>query len=154
MPALEWLLSIFITTRGTGSVWGGTLRTWLLGLNLWHVLNNSPWHGSTHLKRSIQGLSSAAPTLSTCPKCPLVTLAHLLALRNTLDLENTFDVAVFATVTVAFWCQWCLNEVCITSMLNPLLHITWACQQKSGKTASNIAYHSFWAPFMKTSLHW
>jgi len=102
------------------------MRTWLLGLQLWHVLNNVPWHGSAHLKRAIQGSSSAAPASSTCPRCPPVTLAHLLALRDTLDLNNTFDAVVFATVTMAFWCQCCLSEVYVISTLNPLLHATQA----------------------------
>ena len=129
------------------------MRTLLLGLQLWNVLNNAPWHGSAHLKRAIQGSSSAAPTLSTRPRCPPVTLAHLLSLEDTLDINNTFDATVFSTATMAFWCQCHLSKVCVISTLNPLLHTTRACQQKSGKTASNIAYHSFWAPAMKTSLH-
>jgi len=102
MPAPKWLLSIFITTQGTGSVGGGTMRTWLLGLQLLNVLNNVPWHNSSHLKRAIQGSSSAAPALSTHPRHPPVTLAHLSALRETLDLNNTFYAAVFATVTWSF----------------------------------------------------
>src|SRR5882724_8895449 len=55
MPAPEWLLSIFITTRGAGSVSGGTLRSWLLGLQLWHVINGASWHGTAHLKMAVQG---------------------------------------------------------------------------------------------------
>ena len=43
MPTPEWLLSHFITTHGTGSVGGGSLRTWLLGLELWHIINSAPW---------------------------------------------------------------------------------------------------------------
>jgi len=34
MPAPEWLLSTIITTRGTSTVGAGTLKTWLLGLEL------------------------------------------------------------------------------------------------------------------------
>jgi len=34
MPAPEWLLSTFITTRGADTVGSGTLRTWLLALQL------------------------------------------------------------------------------------------------------------------------
>jgi len=30
------------------------------------------------------------------------TLAHLIVLRNTLDLNNTFNAAVFAVATMAF----------------------------------------------------
>jgi len=54
--ALEWLLSIFSLHKGQ-AWWGWYYENhWLLGLQLWHVLNNAPWHGSTHLNRAIQGL--------------------------------------------------------------------------------------------------
>ena len=48
MPAPEWLLSAFVTICGVGEVGKGTLSAWLLGLQLWHNVNNAPWHGSMH----------------------------------------------------------------------------------------------------------
>jgi len=42
MPSPEWLLSNFITTRGAGAIVAGTLKTWLLGLELWHIINGVP----------------------------------------------------------------------------------------------------------------
>src|SRR5882672_4080678 len=111
MPMPEWLLSTFITTRGAGAVGAGTLRTWLLGLQLWHVINGAPWHGGAHLKQEVQGYSAAAPVSSSCPKCTPITLAHLKALREGLDMNNTFDTAVFGTATVAFWAQCCIAEL-------------------------------------------
>jgi len=45
---LKWLISIFITMRGTGSI--GVPRTWLLGFQLWHVINVAPCHGAMHIK--------------------------------------------------------------------------------------------------------
>ena len=54
MPAPKWLISIFITTHGAGLVGGGTIRAWLLGLELWHVINGTPWHGATHLKHPVR----------------------------------------------------------------------------------------------------
>jgi len=53
---VEWLLSHFITAWGASSVGGGTMRTWLLGLELWHVVNAAPWQGSAHLRRVTQCL--------------------------------------------------------------------------------------------------
>jgi len=153
MPCPEWLLSIFITTRGAGSVAGGTLRTWLLGLQLWHVVNGTPWHSAAQLKRSIQGSSAIAPHSTSRPKRPPVTLAHLLALRNSLNLDNTFDAAVFAIATVAFWCQCRLGELCVDVVFDPLLHASRCSPQNSGITISMIRYHSFWAPSTKTSPH-
>jgi len=82
-----------------------------------------------------------------------VTLAHLLALRCCLNLNDIFDAAVYVTATVAFWCQCHLGEVCIENTFNPILHASHLTPQKSGKTSSNVIYHSFWAPSTKTKLH-
>ena len=105
MPAPEWLLSAFVTTRGAREVGKGTLSAWLLGLQLWHNVNNAPWHGGTHLKRALQGASQATPPSSKKSKQLPITLWHLQSLRHHLTLSNTFDAAVFATVCVSFWCQ-------------------------------------------------
>jgi len=75
MLAPEWLLSVFITTRGAGAVRGGTLRTWLLGLQLWHIVNGAPWHGGAHLKRALQGSKLVAPEcleMSDSDQCAFV----------------------------------------------------------------------------------
>src|SRR5882724_3300818 len=61
MPAPEWLLSHFITTKGAGSVGAGAMKTLLLGLELWHVINFVPWHGAAHLKWAAQGAQTCTP---------------------------------------------------------------------------------------------
>ena len=50
MPASEVLLSTFITTHRAGSVGKGAVKTWVLGLELWHRINGSPWYGGTELQ--------------------------------------------------------------------------------------------------------
>jgi len=150
MPAPEWLLSHFITTRGAGSISSGSLRTWLLGLELWHTVNCMPWNGARHLKLEKQGAGSQAPLAACCPKCSPVTLAHLRALRANLNLNDTCDAAVFVTATISFWCQCRLSEVCVDNPFDPIINPAWSTPQKSGKTASNIAFHTFWAPQTKT----
>jgi len=153
MPAPEWWLSVFITTMGAGSVGGGAIMIWLLGLQLWHIVNGTPWNGTAHLQRAMQGSSSVAPLPTLQPRRAPVTLAHLIALRNTLDLNNTFDAAIFSAATVAFWCQCQLGEVCVDSLFDPTIHASCATQQKMGWTLSNIRFHYFWAFSMKTSPH-
>ena len=102
MPSPEWLLSIFITTKGAGSIAASTLKAWLLGLELWHIINSTPWNAGPLLKCALQGSRFSAPISSTCPKCTPVTLEHLAVLKQNLDLNNTFDVVVWVTATVAF----------------------------------------------------
>jgi len=50
MPASEILLSTFITTHGAGSVGKGAVKTWVLGLELWHRINGAPWYGGAELQ--------------------------------------------------------------------------------------------------------
>src|SRR5882672_1245804 len=73
-----------------------------------------------------------------------------MALRANLDLNDTFDAAVFATATIAFWCQCCMSEVCVDHPFDLLINPAWSTPQKPGKTASNIPFHAFWAPQTKT----
>src|SRR5882724_2459465 len=67
MPAPEWLLSIFITTCGAssvggvaGSVGGSAIKTWLLRLQFWHLINGAPLSGTAHLNRAAKGLHALA----------------------------------------------------------------------------------------------
>jgi len=126
MPSPEWLLSNFIITRGASAVAAGTLKTWLLGLELWHIINGAPWHAGSLVKHALQGSWSSAPHSSTRPKCPPVMLMHLTALRQHLNLNDTFDAAVWATTTVTFWCQCRLAEVCVDGLFDPSIHASWS----------------------------
>lgn len=64
MPASEALLSIFISSYGAGHVAPGTVSTWLAGPQLWHAVNNAPWHGDALLSRTRKGVSKLAPASS------------------------------------------------------------------------------------------
>jgi len=142
---------MFIMTRGASAGISSTMRSWLLGLQLWHVVNDATWHGSSHLKRTVQGSKSLAPLSSSRPKRAPMTIAHLLTLRNNLDLNNTFDAAVFGMATIAFWCQCHLTEVCVDASFDPHIHASRSSQQTSGTTSLGISFHSFWAPSTKIS---
>jgi len=109
MPDPEWLIAHFITTHGSGLVGPGVMKTWLLVLELWHIINGAPWHGSAHLKWASQGSCLVTPSSSTLPKCLLVIIAHLMILKQVLNLSNTFDAAVYVTAMIVSWCQCCLS---------------------------------------------
>src|SRR5882672_8556499 len=159
MPTPEWLLSIFITTCSPGSVGRGTIKTWLLGLQFWHLINGTPWYGMSHLNRAAQGSRALAPSSSSrAPQAP-VTMRHLLSLRHHLSITDTFDTAVYGMATVAFWCQCRLAEVTVDNQFDPSVHASHSSPQRSGSTTSNIKYRSFWAPRMEThpkgeEIHW
>src|SRR5882724_6769936 len=46
MPYSEMLLATFITHCGAGLVGPSTLKSWLLGLELWHNINGAPRYGA------------------------------------------------------------------------------------------------------------
>ena len=104
MPASELLLSTFITSHGAGSVGKGAIKTWLLGIELWHHINNAPWLGGAVLKHAVEGLAKLAPASSRLDKHNPVTIEHLCCLRHHLDLTDSFDIAVFTVMCIAFWC--------------------------------------------------
>src|SRR5882724_10400327 len=68
MPASELLLSTFITLHGAGSVGKGAIKTWLLGIELWHHINDAPWLGGEALQHAVQGSARLAPLSSHLDK--------------------------------------------------------------------------------------
>src|SRR5882724_9967894 len=49
MSAPESLLSTFISTHAAGSVSKSTMKTWIEGLCLWHIINDATWHSNSAL---------------------------------------------------------------------------------------------------------
>jgi len=49
MPASEYI-STFVTTHGAGLVSKGVIKTWILGLELWHHNNSALWHRGAELQ--------------------------------------------------------------------------------------------------------
>jgi hypothetical protein len=92
MLASQALLSIFITTQGTGHVGKGAMQTWLEGLKLWHHINSAPWHGGKLLTWSVDDATRHAPTTSHLPSSPWPVLPSgvAAALANcSLTLTST-----------------------------------------------------------------
>ena len=106
------------------------MKSWLLGIELWHIINGATWHGAHLLKRATQGAKSATPLSSIEPKQAPMTLAHLIALCCGLDLKNTFNVTIFSTATVDFWCQCWLAEVSMDEAFDPAFHASQSCPPK------------------------
>src|SRR5882724_9087798 len=104
MLASDFLLSTFVMMYGAGSVSKGVIKTWVLGLELWHRINSAPWHGGAELQWAIEGSANLAPKLSCLAKCDTVMIEHLCALCHHLDLTNSIDIAVFAIACIMFWC--------------------------------------------------
>src|SRR5882724_3798357 len=104
MPASESLLCTFVTTHGAGSVGKGTIKSWLLVVELWHHTNHSLWFGRSDLEWAVRGVAKLAPVSSHLSKWDPVTIQHLHSLHCHLDLSNSFDITVIAIACIAFWC--------------------------------------------------
>src|SRR5882724_11398824 len=99
MPTSKFLLLMFITIHGSGTVGNSAMKMWLEGLRLWHTINDAPWHGFTptalhnqsmlhiylpylkfHHLTSTQGASKVAPPTTHQSKRDQVTIDHIKAL--------------------------------------------------------------------------
>jgi hypothetical protein len=71
-------------------------------IHVWHTVNNAPWNGD---ERFILQVKKEALKLAPPKKDPHnpVTLRHMEALRDCLDMFLSFDLAVWAVATCAFW---------------------------------------------------
>ncbi|KAJ7750779.1 hypothetical protein B0H16DRAFT_1318402, partial [Mycena metata] len=152
MPASEALLSIFISSYGAGNVAGGTVSTWLAGLQLWHAVNFAPWFGAALLSRTRKGVSKLAPISShRLPRDP-VTFNHLTALRTSLDLSNTLDAAIWAAACTLWRDCARVGELLVDSAtkFDPARNVTRGCPKKRGTASNNHRFLQFKVPWTKT----
>src|SRR5882724_661837 len=150
MPAPETLLSTFISTRVAGSVGLSTMKTWIEGLRLWHIINDAPWHGSLALNHTIKGAAKMAPLSSRRPKRDPVTIEHIRALHCRLDLTNAFNIAVFTVACIAFWGCCRLGKLLIDSSFDPKSHVARDTVISHGVASNGSAFINFDIPRSKT----
>lgn len=116
MPASEDLLSAFATVMAASKVGKLTLENWLSGLATWHYIHGFPWKGGRGLRLTKTAVTKVTPLSSIRPKRPPVTIEHMHKLRVGLNLRNSFDSAVWAVATVAFWSCCRLGELTVPSI--------------------------------------
>ncbi|KAG2348375.1 hypothetical protein BDR05DRAFT_973495 [Suillus weaverae] len=140
MPALETLLTAFIA-HWAGKVAVTTADNWLAGLHFWHQFNNAPWHGNSLLRWLKAGLSKIVPDSSKHSHHPPVTIEHMHALFQNLNLSNSFDSAVYCMASIAFWCCCRLGELIVPSisMFDPTHHISRSAHTMHNDSADIVA---------------
>jgi len=135
MPTLEFILSMFITVCGASSIGNSSMKTWLEGLCLWHMINDHHGMGTawsiaplkyvllllitSFLLHINQGASKIAPQSSFQAKSDPVTIENLRPPTPSY-LMNAFNITVFALVCVAFWCCCRLGELLVDSNLTQM----------------------------------
>src|SRR5882724_4660157 len=111
---------------GVASVSASMMQHWLLGLELWHEINSTPWCGHSTLKCVVK-VTCPLPYMllmesDICTGClslssyvlkqwDNVTIQHIECLCTSLDFEDPFDATVFTVSCLAFWSQAHLGEL-------------------------------------------
>lgn len=124
LPASSKHLSLFLaymSDKHSESV----IKHTMSGLRHWHEINLVPWRGDLPYVKKIRHAASMAAPVRSRPPRPPVTTEHMSALRNGLDFTNTFDSAVYAAATSAFWGVCRLGELTVPSLgaFDPHFHV-------------------------------
>ncbi|KAI0083539.1 DNA breaking-rejoining enzyme [Irpex rosettiformis] len=151
MPASDALLAEFIASW-SGKVSKSTVDTWLAGVAFWHTLNGAPYLSNRQVRTVTRAATKTQPSL--VQKRSPVTVGHLDCLRAHLDLTDSFDIAVFAVATIAFWCCRRLGELIIPAPhhFNPERHIARNQLPQLHTSASGTTYYTLHLPWSKTTL--
>lgn len=123
MPASYSLLCAFLSSM-VGKVSDASMRSYLAGVRAWHVFHHAPWVGEdpwVGLARS--AVAKAGVHLRKKPRAP-VSLEHLIALRNVIDISLPFHAAVWAAAVVTFFACRRLGETVVAGKFSPLHNVT------------------------------
>lgn len=156
MPASSYLLSAFVS-KHAGSVSASCVDGWMSSLHAWHTINNAPWKGGDSFVSMVKkGASKLAPPPKP-PRAP-VSLLHLKVLQKGLDMSSSFDAAVWAVATAAFWGCCRLGELTVEfdKHLDPRRSVTRAYSQVAYGGRSTLGSYSgsslvFRIPWTKTT---
>jgi hypothetical protein len=152
MPAPDHLLASFIASWA-GKVAGSTVQNWLAGIHFWHNIHGAPWHGCTLLHAATSGLNKVVPQSSKRPRCPPVTLEHMHALFNSLDLTNAFDASILAVAATAFWSCCRLGELLTNSVnsFDPTCNVSHNAPLRRDCTPTGVPFIILSIPWTRTT---
>ncbi|KAJ3567307.1 hypothetical protein NP233_g6448 [Leucocoprinus birnbaumii] len=152
MPASVTLLASF-ADKAVGFYSGKTVGTWLSGIRCWHVINQATWYGDDPLVKLAHTAAHKAGTGFQKPKRSPVTLAHLRALGNFLDVTTPHHAAIWAAALSAFFGCRRLGEVIISGRgkFSPDLHVTKNMSFSVKEIANGSFSASFDIPWTKTT---
>lgn len=152
MPASALLITAFIGYY-SGTVDGDTMKSWLSGVRAWHITHDAPWHGTDEWVSLARAAANREGTKFSRKPRPPVTVEHLHALRNALDLSSPFHAAVWATATTTFFGCRRLGEttVKIAKNFNPTFNVTNNVALHFRSTGNSVAGVSFHIPWTKTT---
>jgi hypothetical protein len=125
-PTSSTLLSSFLSCCA-GSYSGSAIGNYAAGIRAWHLLHGHPWNiNADELKALLEGASRLAPKSSKRPKREPFRTSVLDFFMQHLDLKAPRDAAIFACISVTFFCVARLGEFTVPaiSKFDPSKHIT------------------------------
>jgi hypothetical protein len=141
MPVSDILLSGFIGEHA-GKVSGDTIKAWLSGIHMWHILHGAPWCCNdsprvTLARRAAKVEGSGKRRPQRAP----ITIEHMQKLHDSLDFSIPFHCTIWALAFITFWGCRRLGELTIPSAakFNPKFHA--------------IRGTTFFAPFQGGNFH-
>ena len=153
-PSGHVLVAAFIASLA-GRYSSSTITNYVAGLKAWHVIHSIPWTvDDAIVRKMLVGADRLAPPQSKRPPRQPYTVAHILALRQQLRLDDPLDAAVFACLTVAFYCCARVGEFTVPSVaaFDPNRHIKMS-NVRDDCSRSGHRVRTFFLPATKTKPH-
>ena len=131
----------------------------LAGLRMWHIIQDVHWPDDPVLTNLRRAAASHAPPATHRPPRPPVTIAHLAALRQHLNLlDSPCDIAIFACACTAFWGVNRLGElICPISDHEPSHRVRCSCNMSyapmdpTRSYPPSLDFHIPWTKSTKSS---
>jgi hypothetical protein len=127
-PASQSNITSFITSLA-GSYSGATISNYIHGIRAWHVLHGLAWDlNQLEMEAALKGAERLAPPSSKRKKRQPYTPYFIALLHQHLNLDEPFDAAVFACLTICFYAAARLGEFVVPRLeaFSPSSHVTTA----------------------------
>ena len=128
-PASQDIITSLVASLA-GSYSGSTISNYVHGIRAWHVLHGLQWKlDRLELEAVLRAAERLTPSSSKRKKRQPYTPEFIARLRLQLNLEDPFDVAVFACLTTCFYAAARVGEFVIPRLdsFSPSHHVTTAC---------------------------
>lgn len=123
-----------------GAYSGSTISGYVYGVRAWHVLHGLEWRlNSLEMDALLKGAERLAPDSSKRKKRQPYTQEFIAKIRQQLDLNDSFDAAVFACLTTCFYSAARLGEFLVPRLdaFNSARHVTTA-NLRSERNQNNL----------------
>jgi site-specific recombinase XerD len=126
IPTSHILLSTFISELA-GAYSGKTIANYIYGIRAWHLLHGVSWlHNDPEIEALLKAATRLTPPSSKRKKRWPYTPDFMAKLKAHLNLQDPFDAATFACLTICFYSAGRVGEFTVTRLndFDPTRHVT------------------------------